>query len=386
MALPFNGLRCARASEQARATMLAALGPSHNNTAHLSTITLPTSSSLSSSSSSFSSSAAASSSSALQSVVEESSSAACLASLDRPDARTPAQRNRRPPNRFSPNDYARNTQSEYASPQGIGQHKRRRKLVLGGVAPPSSSNATIIQTISTPVPPARPLPTRAEAVSSAAAATSNPQPSFRCPMVNCTRHRPGAAGWTSLRSLIQHVNTCHLVNDEVLPASFLREHNVSVCTPCKTLQTAQVCPVCNGKRRNRPPPTATVVEEQLPRLDPTIVTQDLTAMVWGVLRTHCATIKHLPKSFRSACAYELKSLGFAADTPDDLYDLFRLIIFLRAVLGPLPRHRGGYRGSAQARSTLGKRLQHWRATPLGLFCVVFCLTCFMCFLKTATAF
>ena len=264
MALPFNGLRCARASEQARATMLAALGPSHNNTAHLSTITLPTSSSLSSSSSSSFSSAAASSSSALQSVVEESSSAAYLASLDRPDARTPAQRNRRPPNRFSPNDYARNTQSEYASPHGIGQHKRRRKLVLGGVAHPSSSNATIIQTISTPVPPARPLPTRAEAVSSAAAATSNPQPSFRCPMVNCTRHCPGAAGWTSLRSLIQHVNTCHLVNDEVLPASFLREHNVSVCTPCKTLQTAQVpgmqrqaqeSAAAHGYRRRRTAPT-----------------------------------------------------------------------------------------------------------------------------------
>ena len=181
------------------------------------------------------------------------------------------------------------------------------------------------------MPPCRPPPTRAEAVSSAAAATSNPQSSFRCPMVNCTRHRPGAAGWTSLRSLIQHVNTCHLVNDEVLPASFLREHNVSVCTPCKTLQTAQGCPVCNGKRKNRPPPTAT--EEQLPRLDPTIVTQDLTAMVWGVLRTHCATIKHISKSFRSACAYELKSLVFAADTCTTCFGL-SFFLGLRLALCP----------------------------------------------------
>ena len=142
-------------------------------------------------------------------------------------------------------------------------------------------------------------------------------------MVNCTCHRPGSLGWTAFRSLIQHINTCHLVNDEVLPASFLREHNLSVCTPCKTLQTAQGCPVCKGKRRNRPAPTAAVVEEQLPRLDNTVVTPELTAKIWRILCTHTATIKHIPKSFRSACAYEMKSHVSGACTTGELYDLFK---------------------------------------------------------------
>ena len=156
------------------------------------------------------------------------------------------------------------------------------------------------------------------------------------------------------------------MNGEVLPVSFLEEHGVSICGPCKTIMTAQGCPVCKGKRRFRPPPTAMVVEEQLPRPDATAVTPELKALIWRILRTNAATLKHIPKAFRSTCAYEIKQLMTAANAGDDLYNLCRLTLFPRVVLAPLPQHRGGYRGRAQARSILGKRLQQWRTTSLAM--------------------
>ena len=47
------------------------------------------------------------------------------------------------------------------------------------------------------------------------------------------------------------------------------------------------------------------------------------------------------------------------------HDLLRVVLSPKFVLAPLPQqHRGGYRGKAQARSILGRRLQQWRTITL----------------------
>ena len=103
-----------------------------------------------------SASASSSSSSSIPAVQQVAVSGDFLAGLD--NAATPAQRNRRPPSRFSPSDFPGNLQSQYASPVCVGQHKRRRKLILSGAAPPPSSSSIVIQSIPAPVPPIRPAP------------------------------------------------------------------------------------------------------------------------------------------------------------------------------------------------------------------------------------
>ena len=91
---------------------------------------------------------------------------------------------------------------------------------------------------------------------------------------------------------------------------------------------------------------------------------ELKDQIWCILRGPTLTLKHIPKTFRSACAYELKHLVTTATDSTELYDLFRLLLFAKHVLAPVPHRRGGYRGRAQARAVLGERLRQWRSTTL----------------------
>ena len=165
---------------------------------------------------------------------------ACLAGLDvtmsGEQPPTPQQRQRQPPQRFSPADYASPT---------VDRPKRKRKLVLEPRSPPTSTS--IVQSF--PAPPvqhcAAPLPAAVEPLGGTSGAYRCPVAPdiYRFPFVTCTRHRPASPGWPLLKSVLQHISSCHLVNGERVPQSFLEEHKLSICQPCKTFVTARGCPV-----------------------------------------------------------------------------------------------------------------------------------------------